>query len=211
MLTNILYTTLSTAIKGEPWATGNLFIAIGTGEPDWDDNPPVCKRNTIKLVNEIARKPVAENGAVYLDELGNPVSNGATARLRIATEFSKGEGEGTLRECGLYCGSATNVANTGTLLSYFVHPRIDKMPTTVLHRQFILNFFPTMSSPGQSVTRFLGNSHSQELHDLEAETAACQINKIKIDRRVYFSNAEQAITLGYDYCAFCFSRELSKR
>jgi hypothetical protein len=63
----------------------------------------------------------------------------------------------------------------------------------------------------QLKTRLLGNSGPRELHDLGNEKPACQIAEIRPDRRVYFQTTAQAEKLGYDFCAYCFGRQRSKR
>ncbi|NVJ51461.1 MAG: carboxypeptidase regulatory-like domain-containing protein [Gammaproteobacteria bacterium] len=60
-------------------------------------------------------------------------------------------------------------------------------------------------------SRFLGNASTTELHDLENEKASCQINEIRIDRCVRFKSIKEAQALGYDFCAYCFSKQRSKR
>jgi hypothetical protein len=57
----------------------------------------------------------------------------------------------------------------------------------------------------------LGDSGSRELHDLDNEKPGCQIPEIRPDRRVYFQTTAQAEKLGYDFCAYCFGRQRSKR
>lgn len=210
MLTEQFYIHLASALKNEPQGVGEtLFIAIGGGEQGWDLTPPPLQRNTSQLVNEIARKSLAGADIRYLTVEGQ-VTESLTPRLRISATFSAGEGVGTLRECGLF-GGATAEAGSGTLLTYYIHPRIEKTAENVLERRIELDLTPTASGPGQIVTRYLGNSSSEEFHDLENLKPQCQVDEIRIDRRVYFANSEQALELGYDYCAFCFGRELSQR
>jgi hypothetical protein len=60
-------------------------------------------------------------------------------------------------------------------------------------------------------TRLLGNSGSRELHDLDNEKPGCQISEIRPDRRFFFQTEAQAQKLGYDFCAYCFGKEKSKR
>lgn len=60
-------------------------------------------------------------------------------------------------------------------------------------------------------SRYLGNSSTRELHDIRNEQAACQIDEIRIDRCVRFKSTREAEALGYDYCAYCFGREKSRR
>ena len=58
---------------------------------------------------------------------------------------------------------------------------------------------------------YLGNVSTRELHDLSNLTSRCQIDEIAIDRRYHFGTVAAAKALGYDLCAYCFSREESKR
>lgn len=60
-------------------------------------------------------------------------------------------------------------------------------------------------------SRYLGNSSTTELHDLKNEKAQCQIDNIRIDHCFNFKSEKEARALGYDYCAYCFGREKSKR
>lgn len=55
------------------------------------------------------------------------------------------------------------------------------------------------------VTRYLGNSHTRELHDLKNTTRQCQIDEIRADHRRYFESPERAAAppFGYDTCAYC--------
>lgn len=57
----------------------------------------------------------------------------------------------------------------------------------------------------------LGNSHVRELHDLNNVKKQCQIDGIAADHRVYFRSEREAVKAGYDYCAYCFGRNKSKR
>ena len=209
MLTHQFYAHLAALVKGES-VTGSLYIAIGSGEAEWDTTPPLYRRNTEQLSHEIIRKVVVADDVQFLDTEEN-ISETATSRLRIRAHFLEDEGIGTIRECGLFGSNATAAANSGVLLSYFSHPRIEKSSEMQLSRSLYLNLTPGIITPGQVDSRYLGNSSSEELHDLQNENVSCQINEIRYDRRVHFSSIEQALELGYDYCAYCFSRELSQR
>jgi hypothetical protein len=59
--------------------------------------------------------------------------------------------------------------------------------------------------------RYLGNSHKLELHDLKNATPRCQIDAIKAEHRVYFTTQKEATAAGYDFCAYCFGKDKSKR
>lgn len=70
---------------------------------------------------------------------------------------------------------------------------------------------PGGEPPPQTRTRYLGNSNSRELHDLTNQKPACQIDEIKPDHRVNFKTQKEALALDYDYCAYCFGKDKSKR
>jgi hypothetical protein len=59
--------------------------------------------------------------------------------------------------------------------------------------------------------RYLGNVVERELHDRLNLTPNCNIGLIAIDRRFPFRRIEDALVLGYDYCAYCFGRDRSTR
>jgi hypothetical protein len=65
--------------------------------------------------------------------------------------------------------------------------------------------------PPTGAKRYLGNAASRELHDLARVTPMCRISEIGRDRRYYWARIEDALALGYDFCAHCFGRERSKR
>lgn len=60
-------------------------------------------------------------------------------------------------------------------------------------------------------TRYLGNSATRELHDLKSQKPACKIDEIRVDHRINFKTQKEALALGYDYCAYCFGKDKSKR
>ncbi len=206
MLTNGFYVELASFVAGTASPAGNLFIAVGAGDPAWDSALPTFNRNTTALEQEIARRAVAPDEIDFLDRDGQ-VSTRSTSWLRARTTFGRGEGTGTLREVGLYAGDASTVPNSGTLLCHIVHPRLEKTPTMALTRSLQVDLTPRASGPGQVATQFLGNSHTREFHDMENLSGACQIDEIRTDRRIFFAHREQAAGVGYDPCAFCMPGE----
>ncbi len=206
MLSNDFFVTLATLIKGSE----NLFLAVGSGEPAWDAGLPPDDRGVSRLVHERARRAVAPEDVVFLDPAGQETEV-PSPRLRIRAVFAAGEGTATLRETGLFGGPATAAADTGTLLAYYSHPRLGKAPEMTLDRRLTIDLTPKPYAPGARVTRYLGNTRTEEFHDLENLQANCQIEEIRFDRRFYLSGTEQAEALDYDYCAYCFGPELSQR
>jgi hypothetical protein len=53
--------------------------------------------------------------------------------------------------------------------------------------------------------RFIGNKNHMEVHDLDNEKIACEIDKIKLEHVVTFfpDSLETARANGYDNCAHC--------
>jgi hypothetical protein len=209
MLTNLCYTQLAVLLRNACQQNAGLYMAIGAGQDEWDLNPPTHQREIIALNSELVRKAVSFESMTFLDG-NNQVIESESPRLRIQVDFLPDEGEGTVRECGLFIG-ADQHPDSGILLSYFMHPRIDKNSQMKLLRRIDLDFTPRSSGPGQVATRYLGNSKSREFHDLDNAQPGCRIDAIRFDRRIYFASTDQATALGYDYCAYCFGRELSQR
>ena len=58
---------------------------------------------------------------------------------------------------------------------------------------------------------YVGNPATLELHDTQKLTKRCKLDAIKPSKRTYFDSTEAAEKAGYDYCAFCFGKEKSKR
>jgi hypothetical protein len=200
MLTSAFYTAVVSRLVGEAAAPG-FAIAVGEGERAWDAAAPLEDRGVRRLVREVARRVVQPEAVVFTDAGGNPVGE-PTARVRLHVVFPAGEGTGTLRECGLFIG-ATEEPGSGRLLSYHVHPRIEKGREASLRREVVLDLEPRPFAPGSRATRWLGNTRSGEVHDLDALTPNCQVDEIRFDRRFYFTSLEAATELGYDPCAYC--------
>lgn len=206
MLTDRFYQQLAVMLKGGPQSWGPLSIAIGQGQANWDRTPPLLQRDRTALTTELGRKAVNPNNVQFLNAAGS-VSAEPTARLRVQTTFAAGEGSGTLRECGLLMGEG----QSAVLLAYFIHSRVEKQVGATLLRSMLLDLTPGRPAAQEIQTRYLGNSKTEELHDLENTKATCQLGEVRIDRRHYFNSIDEALNLGYDYCAFCFGRGLSDR
>lgn len=204
MLTDRFYLGLSALLGGS--RRGPLSIAIGRGESSWDAAPPVPRRDRAMLYKEVARRKVLAKDISYVDAAGKD-SKEPTTRLRIQASFPAGEGGGTLRECGLWMGEGEDAA----LLAHFIHPRLEKAEGDTLLRSIVLDLAPARPLAQETPTRYLGNSQQEEVHDLENSKKACQLDEIRVDRRHYFNSVEEALSLGYDRCAFCFGRGGSNR
>ncbi|MCP4341221.1 MAG: hypothetical protein GY799_20650 [Desulfobulbaceae bacterium] len=84
------------------------------------------------------------------------------------------------------------------------------------YRDIILNLdqyksFKPIKDKDIRSTRFLGNSASRELHDLQNEKNGCSIDRMRFDHMVNFKTIKMAQEAGYDFCAYCFGKDKSKR
>jgi len=206
MLTENFYPQLAAQLRPDSQAWDSINIAVGSGGNNWEVNPPLLRRNIDSLVNEVVRKSVQQSDIHYLDDAGQETRE-PTTLIRFRVDFLANEGSGTLRECGLFSGEG----ETAVMVAYFIFPRIEKSLNAILQRSIILDLTPGRALAQENSTRFLGNAKTEELHDLENEQPNCQVDEIRIDRRHSFDSIESAQTLGYDFCAYCFGRELSER
>jgi len=94
--------------------SGLTYIAVGTGDPSWGDNPPEPDVTQTELVAEIYRKPIMVRR--YLDESFNTVP-GPTRIIEVEVTFMEHEANGPWREMGLFGGNATADLNSGYLFA----------------------------------------------------------------------------------------------
>lgn len=209
MVTWQFYDYIAALLMQQTSGSETAFVAVGSGDAAWDREVPQYNPTVGTLVAEIARRPLSDGTVTYLDDAGQ-TSRTPTRLVKLAVTFDSGMAEGTLREVGLFV-SGDNTAGTGELVSYFMHPRIEKESDMILERAFTLSLSPATVAPGPVQTRFLGNANTREIHDLDNLTGACQVDEIRWDHRVYFASETHAQMFDYDVCAFCFGRDRSQR
>lgn len=210
MLTDNFYLMLANLVKAS--VEGNsLYLAVGSGQAAWDKIPPVPVRGVQRLEKELFRKQVEAAGIRYLDG-ENRESASPLPRLGFRVTLSLAEAAGTLRECGLFAGAAGPAPDSGTLISYVTHTRLTKTSGMELRRSIHLDLTPHPPlAVGTPAGRYLANTHSREFHDLENIKPRCRIQLIRIDHRQSLPSVELALSLGYDYCGFCFPPGFSQR
>jgi hypothetical protein len=91
--------------------------------------------------------------------------------------------------------------------------RVQQDPVPVdLNSGTVYREYAVESKRDESATkRYVGNSASRELHDTEKLTKQCNFDAIRASHKVYFDSTAAAEKAGYDYCAYCFDRKMSKR
>jgi hypothetical protein len=147
---------LAALMKRQKQMYGILYWAVGEGEQHWDALCPSPHATHTLLKKEIARLKIKPRQIVYLDGLGNE-SESPTNCLEITAGF-KGKdlataGFQSLREFGLFGGDATAAADSGFMIDYVIHPRIDLSPEDTLHRTLHLTFAAAGASGRQALAR----------------------------------------------------------
>jgi hypothetical protein len=144
---------LAALMKRHRRVRGILYRAVGEGEKDWDALCPSPRLTTTQLTTEIARQALSPDQIVYLDDAGEPMEPPSTPSncLQVRAEF-KGEdlvsnGFQPLREFGLFGGDATEAPDSGFMIDYVIHPRIDLTPEATLKRNVRLTFTTGIIEP----------------------------------------------------------------
>lgn len=125
---------LAALLNGDDDLEGVQFWAVGEGLQSWDGHSSDINIETTHLSKEITRKtPQIE----YL--------NGRLDILEVEVEFEGDDlvsdsGVQSLREFGLFGGNATNTKDSGYLIDYVIHPRIDLVSGNTLTRRLRLSF-----------------------------------------------------------------------
>jgi hypothetical protein len=143
-------------MKGHPDIGGILYWAVGEGEKGWDALCPSPNLGDSQLVTEIARQALAPEQIVYLDAT-NQESETPTRCREITAEFQgtdlASNGFQSLREFGLFGGDATEEPDSGFMIDYVIHPRIDLSSEAKLGRKLRLTFGTGAVEPEAALVR----------------------------------------------------------
>lgn len=105
------------------------YMALGDGQPatkPYDQN---------HLENEFERVILSGSDVTFLDDSGNPLNPQIpSARFRLNVRLNAGQGNGDLREFGLFGGEATANLNSGTMFNWITHALIQKDVTLNVDR-----------------------------------------------------------------------------
>ena len=124
-------------IQGSPAITaGPQYLAIGSGQTSWDTAPPTLSRSDTTLDTEFERKQLTASDIVYIDPTTKAVSGSETRAIEITVTFSTSEGNGGIwREFGFFGGDATGATDSGYMINWVSHGRIDKDSTMTIVRK----------------------------------------------------------------------------
>jgi len=117
---------------------GITYLAVGTGASGWNlQNPPQPTVTQTKLNNEIARKAYTTEDISFIDPSTGDPTTFPTNVLDFTATFAETEAVGPLVEMGLFGGDATDLTDSGSLVSFRTFPVVNKtnsMTMTIIYR-----------------------------------------------------------------------------
>lgn len=129
------------SLQGSPAITqGPQYLALGNGLVGWDATPPTLSRADTTLEAEFFRKIITASDIGYIDPVTKAASGSPTRAVEITITFTTSEANDTWREFGLFGGTATASADSGYMVNWVSHGRIDKDSTMTIVRTIRLIF-----------------------------------------------------------------------
>lgn len=113
-----------------PGTRGLTYLAIGSGDPAWDDAPPAPDRTRTSLTTEVARVPLVPGENLVYDKTAGAV--------RVRVTIGPGPFAQPLRELGLFGGDASPRPGSGILFNHKVHDPIDVGEGETVDREIAL-------------------------------------------------------------------------
>lgn len=132
---------LASLMKNLGGKQGILQFAAGEGLPSWDGGSPAQPASDTTLTNEIFRKGISAGEITFRDpntfvDIEPTPSNVIQVDIVLGTT----EANGSLREFGIFGGDATGAADSGDMVNWVIHGRIDKDNTMTITRSIRFTF-----------------------------------------------------------------------
>ncbi len=132
---------LSAWCKGDSGYARISYMAVGAGLTAWDTTPPTKAYSQAALTTESFRKAIPELGLVYIDPVTNISTGGVlSSKLEITVTLATSEANGILREFGMFGGDATVTVDSGQMVNWISHARIDKDSSLEIERKVRFEF-----------------------------------------------------------------------
>ena len=117
------------------------FMGIGSGLVGWDTTPPTQAYSDTTLTTEYFRKAISQPEIYFIDPSTNlPTGGTPSPKIEIDVTLGLAEANGTLREFGLFGGTATVTLDSGEIVNWIVHTRIDKDSSMEIDRKVRIEF-----------------------------------------------------------------------
>jgi len=139
---NSFATLLATWLRGESGYARLSYLAVGTGLVGWDAATPAQPYSQTTLETEVFRKAIPQGDIVYLDPATDlPTGGTPSSKVEITSTIAYGETNGnSLREFGLFGGTATITTDSGEMVNWIIHHRIDKDSSLEIQRKVRIEF-----------------------------------------------------------------------
>jgi hypothetical protein len=137
---NTFRTLLACWTRAEPGYSRIGFLGIGSGLPGWDSTPPVQSYDQVLLESEYYRLTIPQGDVIFIDPLSGSPSGSPTNKVEITVNIGYSEANGTMREFGLFGGTATSSLDSGEMVNWIVHERIDKTSGFEIQRKIRIEF-----------------------------------------------------------------------
>ena len=129
---------MAALMANDPGNAGILQHAQGRGTAGWGTTPPAVSTGDLTLFDEAGR--LAPDSIVFLDAFDVPVA-GPTNVILVKTTYDETELVGeTLREQGLFGGTASATADSGIIINVIRHAPLFKSGAFSLIRNIKLTF-----------------------------------------------------------------------
>jgi len=116
------------------------FMGIGTGLVGWDTTPPTQSYDQATLEAEYYRLTIPQGDIVFIDPVSGTPTGYPTNKIEITVNIGYSEANGTMREFGLFGGTATSALDSGEIVNWIVHDRIDKTSGFEIQRKVRIEF-----------------------------------------------------------------------
>ncbi len=139
---NSFATLLAAWSRDEPGFERINFLALGTGLVGWDTTPPAQPFTQTTLQTEAFRKAITQPSIEFIDPITNISTGGVpSSKIEIGVVIGLGEANGlSLREFGLFGGEATIAFDSGSMVNWVTHARIDKDSSFEIDRTIRIEF-----------------------------------------------------------------------
>ncbi|MGI9097972.1 MAG: PASTA domain-containing protein [Solirubrobacteraceae bacterium] len=119
-------------------STGVTYLAVGAGDPQWDQNPPAPDRARRRLTAEVLRVRLQPGTTLTYDA--------ATGRVHARALIDPATAAGPLRELGLFGGDASSRPGSGVLVNHAIHPPVEPVDDRLLEREVALTLAPSLAA-----------------------------------------------------------------
>jgi len=138
---NTFATLLTCWLREEAGYNRIGYMGIGSGLIGWDTSPPAQPYSQTALTTEYARMTIAQVDLVFIDPATDlPTGGTPSSKIEITVNMGAGDANGTMREFGLFGGTATAALDSGEMVNWVVHNKIIKSPAISIQRKVRIEF-----------------------------------------------------------------------